>query len=97
MLDFDHHGIAFISTHTPLARRDFISVNPKHFVKFLLTRLLRGVTVLPFPRAVVWTFLLTRLLRGVTKTADGNAFVKTISTHTPLARRDDRIHRATQF
>ena len=43
------------------------------------------------------TFLLTRLLRGVTIIFESVTTIETISTHTPLARRDavDRGKRIT--
>ena len=56
-----------ISTHTPHARRD-----PKYLPgapvlqKFLLTRLMRGVTQLWALVGAAAEFLLTRLMRGVT-------------------------------
>ena len=56
-----------ISTHTPLARRDSDGRGPKvHGQKFLLTRLLRGVTKKGCHGVGGERFLLTRLLRGVT-------------------------------
>ena len=58
------------------------------FVKFLLTRLLRGVTTVFFISDNNNEFLLTRLLRGVTIGTDNPIRVDCISTHTPLARRD---------
>ena len=72
--------------------------------RFLLTRLLRGVTLLAFCRQAVGDisthtpsaasmyengqFLLTRLLRGVTAQQGNKTKKQKISTHTPLARRD---------
>ena len=84
------HKPAEISTHTPLARRDFIVSAPLNlFFTFLLTRLLRGVTQpARSRRSYRSSFLLTRLLRGVTVAANILQHPKTISTHTPLARRD---------
>ena len=79
-----------ISTHTPLARRDFrvdFDLTPEQ--AFLLTRLSQGVT--PPPQSPVhrlWKFLLTRLSQGVTKRGNNAEVRRDISTHTPLARRD---------
>ena len=58
----------WISTHTPLARRDpqGLSCVP-HKRAFLLTRLLRGVTRRSIQLLCPFKFLLTRLLRGVTR------------------------------
>ena len=149
--------IIFISTHTPLARRDYqpvaYGVSDSNFyshascearliqtllicvfVTFLLTRLLRGATLVCNVLSTLAVFLLTRLLRGATnprfvcpfvafnfyshascearlsfhlKHLHGHQFLLTrllrgatlrqwklqqrnlISTHTPLARRDD--------
>ena len=81
-----------ISTHTPLARRDFrvdFDLTPEQ--AFLLTRLSQGVT--PPPQSPVhrlWKFLLTRLSQGVTKRGNNAEVRRDISTHTPLARRDLR-------
>ena len=44
---FDHSVVKFISTHTPLARRDgSVSAWLHTLIKFLLTRLLRGATII---------------------------------------------------
>ena len=60
-----------ISTHTPLARRDSSRYWSIFFLsQFLLTRLLRGVTIYILITIPPQGFLLTRLLRGVT---DGHA------------------------
>ena len=59
-------------------------------IKFLLTRLLRGVTNGISPSLHHKKFLLTRLLRGVTRQYMADQDVIAISTHTPLARRDRR-------
>ena len=57
--------------------------------KFLLTRLMRGVTPTAISSACMpILFLLTRLMRGVTDIAVGVADISFISTHTPHARRD---------
>ena len=66
--------------------------------KFLLTRLLRGVTQRHSKinrRAA--EFLLTRLLRGVTAPAMVHLSAGKISTHTPLARRDTCGSRGLNF
>ena len=57
-----------ISTHTPHARRDSWEM-PEHSMKtkFLLTRLMRGVTPRPLQSVFLPIFLLTRLMRGVTR------------------------------
>ncbi len=57
-------------------------------LKFLLTRLLRGVTFAPSSNGKQGPFLLTRLLRGVTGLFRRRKNRFAISTHTPLARRD---------
>ena len=55
---------------------------------FLLTRLMRGVTVTMVVKASSLEFLLTRLMRGVTFRTVARSMSWTISTHTPHARRD---------
>ena len=55
---------------------------------FLLTRPLRGATLLLLESVTFRIFLLTRPLRGATGTADGTQKKNDISTHTPLAGRD---------
>ena len=57
--------------------------------QFLLTRLLRGVTISKVLISYGPRFLLTRLLRGVTVIWRQEKKHRNISTHTPLARRDD--------
>ena len=56
---------------------------------FLLTRLLRGATSPTKRNGMPTSFLLTRLLRGATTGTYGTIMKMWISTHTPLARRDD--------
>ena len=56
---------------------------------FLLTRPLRDVTVFRKNSKSNRTFLLTRPLRDVTETAEQPQPDTAISTHTPLAGRDD--------
>ncbi len=78
-----------ISTHTPLARRDqSISHQFTCFQNFYshASCEARLFTILQFPP--IYTFLLTRLLRGATSTLIICRKRCTISTHTPLARRD---------
>ena len=41
-------------------------------------------------------FLLTRLLRGATAASPPAALLTPISTHTPLARRDQNIRKGTE-
>ena len=56
-----------ISTHTPLARRDFMClIGLSGRIGFLLTRLLRGATFPHIARAMSRAFLLTRPMRGAT-------------------------------
>ena len=56
--------------------------------RFLLTRLLRGATIICTLRMIMAQFLLTRLLRGATYGIEPQSRQTIISTHTPLARRD---------
>ena len=57
-----------ISTHTPHTRRDYrVCKKNKKRIKFLLTRLIRGVTSLKNLISGSLAFLLTRLIRGVTR------------------------------
>ena len=56
-----------ISTHTPHARRDTPAAGiAKGNLKFQLTRLMRGVTILLLLLLSSPLFQLTRLMRGVT-------------------------------
>ena len=55
---------------------------------FLLTRLMRGVTLWSNKNSTSVLFLLTRLMRGVTALGFRNFVHVFISTHTPHARRD---------
>ena len=61
-------------------------------VSFLLTRLLRGATTIPAALLKFYLFLLTRLLRGATTHYLSPHFQQPISTHTPLARRDEKLY-----
>ena len=108
----DARSFIVISTHTPLTRRDVPGGQAVPGAwRFLLTRLLRGVTSgsaflyqasLDFyshasyeawhrngcPNCRMFLFLLTRLLRGVTLPFYSQQGFLSISTHTPLTRRD---------
>ena len=65
------------------------SVNHTKCVMFQLTRLLRGVTTGNIAVEIrTRQFQLTRLLRGVTVYIRLAVKVFSVSTHTPLARRD---------
>ena len=81
--------LSIISTHTPLAGRDLGGMeNSSYDIRFLLTRPSRDVTLrkrwnLKFPK-----FLLTRPSRDVTKRHTQLIQFIEISTHTPLAGRD---------
>ena len=68
------YGIyCIISTHTPLARRDFLLLRIlMALLSFLLTRLLRGATCILLILISIIQFLLTRLLRGATACCDGS-------------------------
>ena len=80
---------AEVSTHMPLARHDNIGVTTsQQMLQFLLTCLLRGMTISRSSRRNMDMFLLTCLLRGMTKDADGTTFQIEVSTHMPLARHD---------
>ena len=81
-----------ISTHTPLARRDSSSnISSMLSLSFLLTRPMRGATSSKHGWRVSAQFLLTRLLRGATMSDYIVTLEALISTHTPLARRDQLI------
>ena len=61
------HSSSFISTHTPHARRDNTApASATVHREFLLTRLMRGVTLSKSDHFIALAFLLTRLMRGVT-------------------------------
>ena len=79
-----------ISTHTPLAGRDSRPPGGRPIpTVFLLTRPLRDVTLCIFPIFVSFKFLLTRPLRDVTVIFPYRVIDQEISTHTPLAGRDN--------
>ena len=59
---------------------------------FLLTRPLRDVTSHPAYLLILFRFLLTRPLRDVTTAFNTSRSSFAISTHTPLAGRDDKYH-----
>ena len=63
-------------------------VNALVAISFLLTRLMRGVTLVLLVSFPTYLFLLTRLMRGVTGMDDVSLEEFLISTHTPHARRD---------
>ena len=81
-----------ISTHTPLAGRDLTQLSvwlmPS---EFLLTRPSRGATQITLPPGHTWKFLLTRPSRGATYFMEIHEGTFSISTHTPLAGRDQII------
>ena len=53
---------------------------------------MRGVTPQKDYEVRIWQFQLTRLMRGVTMAQKYDINTLFISTHTPHARRDDKIH-----
>ena len=78
-----------ISTHTPLAGRDYVRrTEMENLRRFLLTRPLRDVTKRGVQCDGYKKFLLTRPLRDVTFADMWASRVVEISTHTPLAGRD---------
>ena len=79
-----------ISTHTPLARRDFTVLTGCTFVSLISTHtpLARRDAEVSVFKPIAFTFQLTRLLRGVTSPIAAFMSANDISTHTPLARRD---------
>ena len=86
-----HYTQCFVSTHMPLARHDvrgFRGVREKF--QFLLTCLLRGMTVLSLLFCACCTFLLTCLLRGMTNLVKNVMGLFSVSTHMPLARHDKK-------
>ena len=80
--------IQSISTHTPLAGRDFPDCLYQKYLIFLLTRPSQGVTGKRRPYRHRGRFLLTRPSQGVTNTFTVSTPIQSISTHTPLAGRD---------
>ena len=81
-----------LSTHTPLAGRDLRKVHGEWLTWiFLLTRPLRDVTFFfSFLINRLKSFLLTRPLRDVTTSAIYTWSAVGLSTHTPLAGRDQQ-------
>ena len=79
-----------ISTHTPLAGRDRKYVTAKWgATPFQLTRPLRGATAACYACRFNEKFQLTRPLRGATADVIAVFRKECISTHTPLAGRDN--------
>ena len=82
-----------ISTHAPLAGRDGVEpVDGKLKALFQPTRPLRGATVLPGGDSPMAIFQPTRPLRGATADAPPGRLDQRISTHAPLAGRDNSCH-----
>ena len=94
-----HTNVCFsISTHMPLARHDLSQrMHRSHLSQFLLTCLLRGMTMMPELKITWAIFLLTCLLRGMTRQGKPNGQDKHISTHMPLARHDPAIMAGSFF
>ena len=81
-----------ISTHTPLAGRDPVTnAQAANLVVFLLTRPSRDVTPSCDPWRAKNIFLLTRPSRDVTGISPDYINQMAISTHTPLAGRDNQL------
>ena len=84
------HQQSAISTHTPLARRDVngdeTALSRVHFYSHASCEARR---MFPCLLLELLLFLLTRLLRGATGFLNGLTENGKISTHTPLARRDE--------
>ncbi len=84
--------IVGISTHTPLAGRDWNPIPVKgYFESFLLTRPSRDVTCSGGVLTHGCKFLLTRPSRDVTNWQAEVQRPHGISTHTPLAGRDGAV------
>ena len=78
-----------VSTHTPLAGRNKLEIQTSGTgFAFLLIRLLRGATQQFHPALSQNRFLLIRLLRGATSSSVRASICSSVSTHTPLARRN---------
>ena len=77
-----------ISTHTPLARRDKKSYTRGISSKFLLTRLLRGVTLVKVVLGLNFRISTHTPLARRDGAGSYTISLRLISTHTPLARRD---------
>ena len=79
-----------ISTHTPLARRDLSSCFRSAALEtFLLTRLLRGATPAPVHQLSLVSNFYSHASCEARRIIPTNIRHCRISTHTPLARRDD--------
>ena len=72
----------------PLARHDTVQGFFLFDTVFLLTCLLRGMTIVTIYTMHNVSFLLTCLLRGMTATAPARLILIIVSTHMPLARHD---------
>ncbi len=93
MLIQNLHQFDFISTHTPHARCDKLSYGIILILfLFLLTHLMRGVTLSNEYPNTSFGFLLTHLMRGVTNGLSALFPIIIISTHTPHARCDITSH-----
>ena len=89
-LNFDHmyrHDRNFYS-HAPCGARRFTRACLDVISRFLLTRPVRGATTQAELAEKSGVFLLTRPVRGATPIECYVMESETISTHTPLARRD---------
>ena len=78
-----------ISTHTPLAGRDWAVTQLPHWIGFLLTRPLRDVTCTGTQGGPDFSISTHTPLAGRDFTFPGLPPGDCISTHTPLAGRDD--------
>ena len=90
IMDWFGDTFFIISTHAPLAGRDFLTLG-KHLSARIIqpTRPLRGATTQVLLDMMQRTiFQPTRPLRGATQNAKAMAFNQSISTHAPLAGRD---------
>ena len=82
-----------ISTHTPLAGRDFIHIlRPLPDIRFLLTRPSRDVTGLYMETSSFLLISTHTPLAGRDRALTAHWRSPYISTHTPLAGRDDQTH-----
>ena len=75
-------------SHAPCGARLLFKSSCIHPDEFLLTRPMRGATILLNRSVKNMIFLLTRPMRGATIIYKTFRFLKTISTHTPHAGRD---------
>ena len=77
-------------SHAPRGARPPNLVHDQFAEKFLLTRPSRGATAATAQKAARNMFLLTRPSRGATYESGWYKIIKGVSTHTPLAGRDQR-------